>query len=114
MLLTGWSQLKAEEFKEKVRKILDANINFDGHVNVVINNITEDKQKIILNWVMECYSGIQRPEPCKKFKNLIAFIYKSNDNKIRGILTKEKNAYFIELFLDKHKYYDRKRKYLGI
>jgi len=50
----------------------------------------------------------------KKFKQLISFIYKSNDNRIRGILTKEKNEYFIELFLDKHKYYDRKRKYLGL
>jgi len=106
--------LKAKEFKEKVRKILSAEIDFDGHVEVVIENLTEKKQELILKWVKECDSGIQRPEPCKKFRNLIAFIYKSNDGNIRGVLTKEKNSYFIELFLDKHKYYDRKRKYLGI
>ena len=44
----------------------------------------------------------------------MAFIFKSNDNHIRGILIKEKNSYFIELFLDKHQYYDQKRGYLGL
>ncbi|MCK4521094.1 MAG: hypothetical protein KAU20_00850 [Nanoarchaeota archaeon] len=106
--------MEAKEFKQKVKKALNSEINFAGHVDLVINNITEDKQKIILNWIKECCSGIKRPEPCKNFRHLISFIYKSSDNKIRGILTKEKNAYFVELFLDKHKYYDRKRKYLGI
>ena len=106
--------MKAKEFKEKVKKIVNVEISFDGHVDLVINNITEPKQMRILDWVKECSSGIERPEPCKNFRNLISFIYKSSDDKIRGILTKEKNSYFIELFLDKHKYYDRKRKYLGI
>jgi len=106
--------LKPEEFKEKIKTILDSDIKFDGHVNLVINNITEEKQILILKWIQECKQGTNIPEPCKKFKNLMSFIYKSNDNKIRGILTKEKNSYFIELFLDKHKYYDRKRRYLGI
>ncbi len=106
--------MKTKEFKEKVKEVLNADINFDGHVDIVINNITEKKQKIILNWIKECYVGIQRPEPCKNLRNLIAFIYKSSDDNTRGILTKEKNSYFIELFLDKHKYYDRKRRYLGI
>lgn len=106
--------MKVKEFKEEIKKILDTEINFEGHVKKVVENITENKQKLILEWIKECSLGIQRPEPCKNFKNFIAFIYKSNDDKIRGILTKEKNSYFIELFLDKHKYYDHKRKYLGI
>lgn len=106
--------MKVKEFKEKVKEILNAEINFDGHVRIVIENTTENKQKLILKWIKECRSGIQRPQPCKNFRNFISFIYKSSDDKIRGILTKEKNSYFIELFLDKHKYYDRKRKYLGI
>ena len=106
--------MKADEFKENVKQILNANIKFDGHVDIVINNLPEPKQNAILEWVKACSLGIERPEPCKNFRNLISFIYKSSDNKIRGILTKEKNAYFIELFLDKHKYYDRKRRYLGI
>jgi len=106
--------LKVKEFKNDVKKIVGAEIRFDGHVNLVINNIPEEKQKSILMWINECKLGKTKPEPCKKFKNLISFIYKSNDNRIRGILTKEKNSYFIELFLGKHKYYDRKKRYLGI
>jgi len=102
--------LKAEEFKTKVNEILEADIKFDGHVEIVVDSISEQRQRLILDWLNDCKNGISRPEPC----NLISFIYKSNDNKIRGILTKEKNSYFIELFLDKHKYYDRKRKYLGL
>lgn len=106
--------MQAEDFKIKVKEILGAEINFGGHVNQIINNIPEERQKSILRWVNDCQEGIIKPEPCRNFRNLISFIYKSNDNRIRGILTKEKNAYFIELFLDKHKYYDRKRRYLGL
>ena len=106
--------MKAEEFKEEVKKMLEADIKFEGHVDLVIANISEQKQKLILDWVKDCKSGTEKPEPCKNFRHLIAFIYKSGDNKVRGILTKEKNSYFIELFLDKHKYYDQKRRYLGI
>ena len=94
--------------------VLDVDISFDGHVAKIIDNLLEDKQLQILEWIKECKVGIVRPEPCKNQRHLIAFIYKSNDNRIRGILTKEKNAYFVELFLDKHKYYDTKRKYLGL
>jgi len=106
--------LKVEDFKTEVKNILESDIKFDGHVNLIINNISEEKQKSILLWMKNCKLGVNKPELCKNFKSLISFIYKSNDNKIRGILTKEKNFYFIEFFLDKHKYYDRKRRYLGI
>ena len=104
--------MHADQFKERVRLVLDVDISFDGHVAKIIDNLLEDKQLQILEWIKECKVGIVRPEPCKNQRHLIAFIYKSNDNRIRGILTKEKNAYFVELFLDKHKYYDTKRKYL--
>jgi len=106
--------LNPEEFKVEIKNILGGELKFDGHVNLVVNTIEEEKQNSILNWVKDCKAGLAKPEPCKNFRQLISFIYKSNDNRIRGILTKEKNAYFIELFLDKHKYYDKKRKYLGI
>lgn len=106
--------MKAEEFKSKVFGILGNDIKFDGHVELVIRNIDDAKAEVLLDWIKDCKDGKEIPEPCKKFRNLISFIFKSNDNKIRGILTKEKNSYFIELFLDKHKYYDRKRRYLGI
>ena len=106
--------MKADEFKKKVGEMLGSDIKFDGHINQVVNNIIENRQKNILDWIKGCKSGVQIPEPCKKFKNLISFIYKSNDNRIRGILTKKKNSFFVELFLDKNKYYDQKKKYLGI
>lgn len=106
--------MKAEKFKIEVNKILESEIKFDGHVDLVVNTIKEERQTAILGWIKECRSGRIKPEPCKNFKSLISFIYKSNDNHIRGILTKEKGLYFIELFLDKHKYYDRKRRYLGL
>lgn len=106
--------MKAEDFKKEVKNILKSEVKFDGHVDVVINNISEEKQKAMLEWINDCALGKNKPEPCKNFRSLISFIYKSNDNRIRGILTKEKNSFFVELFIDKHKYYDRKRRYLGI
>lgn len=106
--------MNPEEFKVEIKNILGNELKFDGHVNLVVKTIKEEKQRDILNWIKDCKAGLTKPEPCKNFKHFISFIYKSNDNRIRGILTKEKNAYFIELFLDKHKYYDRKRKYLGL
>ena len=106
--------MNSKEFKIEVVRILESNVKFEGHVNIVVNNLTEEKQNAILIWVNRCKLGETRPEPCRKFKNLIAFIYKSGDNRIRSILTKKKNSYFIELFLDKHKYYDKKRRYLGL
>jgi hypothetical protein len=106
--------LGVEDFKEEVRKILGTEIKFDGHINQVMSNISENRQKSILEWVKKCKQELLEPTPCKNFRNLMSFIYKSNDNRIRGILIKEKGSYFIELFLDKHVYYDRKRKYLGI
>lgn len=105
--------MKVEEFKLEVKE-KRGDIKFDGHVTKVISNITGEKQKLVLKWIDECKAGTERPEPCKKFRSMMAFIYKSSDNSIRGILTKEKGSYFIELFLDKHKYYDRKRRYLGL
>lgn len=102
------------QFKVEVNSILDKEIRFEVHAKNIITNITDTKRKSIINWVIKCKKGTIIPEPCKNKKECMAFIFKSNDNRIRGILTKEANAYFIELFLDKHKYYDRKRRYLGI
>lgn len=106
--------MPVEEFKMEVERIIESPLKFDGHVNQIVRNIDEEKRQQLLQWIRECKAGTAIPEPCRKFRHLMAFIYKSNDNMIRGILTKEKNAYFIELFLDKHKYYDRKRRYLGL
>ena len=106
--------MKAEEFEEEVKKIVGEALRFEGHVRQVVESISETGQRAIITWVKECNEGMHAPQPCGNFKELICFVYKSNDNRIRGILTKEKNSFFIELFLDRHKYHDRKRKYLGL
>ncbi|MCK5025070.1 MAG: hypothetical protein KAS15_00655 [Nanoarchaeota archaeon] len=72
--------MKANEFKEAVIGILNQDIKFDGHVEKVAESITEHRQEKILGWIKECKEGAQRPEPCKNFRNLISFIYKSSDN----------------------------------
>ncbi len=106
--------MEVEQFKEEVQKIIGNEIRFDGHFTKIVKNLPEERQKRILQWVHDCVAGIVVPEPCKNYRQTIAFIFKSNDNHLRGILTKEKGGYFLELFLDKHKYYDEKRRYLGL
>lgn len=106
--------MESQEFKTKVEEILGNSVSFDGHFNKIIPNLSSERINSIFVWIRDCRDGQERPEPCKNHRDQIAFIYKSSDNMLRGILTKQKNDYFIELFLDKHKYYDEKRKYLGI
>lgn len=71
-----------------MEKILNNKVRYDGHVNEILNDINEEKQIIILNWIAKCYVGIEIPEPCKKDRNLMAFIFKSNDNSIKGNFNK--------------------------
>lgn len=106
--------MKAEEFKQEVLEILETEIEFDKHVDLVINHTTAERQNSIIEWVKRCSTREEKPEFSKAYKDVMGFIYKSNDNKIRGILTREKNAYFIALFLGNHKYYERKRRELGL
>ena len=46
--------LKVDEFKQIVKNILESEVKFDGHVNLVVNNLSEDKQNILLDWVKAC------------------------------------------------------------
>ena len=57
-----------------VEKILGNKIKYDGHIDLAVSNIDEDRQKRILKWIEDCLEGIERPEPCKNFRNLISFI----------------------------------------
>lgn len=106
--------MQANEFQDAVKKILEAEIRFDGHIKKIVENIAPSRIESIIEWIKSCKEGAWKAESCKNVRDWVAFIYKSSDNSIRGILIKEKNSYFIELFLDKHKYYDLKRKYLGL
>ena len=66
--------MPVEAFKEEVKRILEADIKFDGHVTTVISTLTEDKLKNILEWIKECKAGIIRPEPCKNYRDFICSI----------------------------------------
>jgi hypothetical protein len=105
--------LQVDIFKKKVIYILNQEIRFDGHVDLIINNLDYKVTKLLLKWIENCKSGKERYESSKNIPPLLFFVFRHGGN-LRAILLKEKNSYFLELFLDKHKYYDRKRKQLGI
>jgi len=48
----------------------------------------------------------------KTNRELIGFVKRIGSN-LRAILTKEKEGYYITLFLDKHKYYEDEMSKLG-
>lgn len=75
--------------------------------------MNSNQKENLLLWIKRCKEGNEQVASSKKDKELIAFFFKPNVNNIRGILTKKKGSFFIALFLDKHKYYDRERKKLG-
>ena len=105
--------MEAEEIKKEFIEILGNEITFEGHFNLVVSNMKENLLNGLIEWVKNCKKGEEPISTNKKLKNIVVFFFKPNDTRFRGILTKEKNAYFITLFLDKHKYYDRERKRLG-
>ena len=102
-----------EEIKKKVLNMLGEQVKFEGHFDLVINNINENLQLNLIEWIRKCNDREIDPEPSPTSRDLLAFFFKPRVTNIRGILTKKKNSYFIALFLDKHKYYDRERRKLG-
>jgi len=105
--------LDPEQIKKEVISILESDINFEGHFDIVVSNMNDNLVRSMIEWIKSCKSGTEPISTSKKFRNLIVFFFKPNDTLFRAILTKENNAYFITLFLDKHKYYDRERRRLG-
>jgi hypothetical protein len=53
--------LKAEDFKKEVVRILGAELQFDGHVGLVVSSISEDRQKSILFWIKQSRDGEIKP-----------------------------------------------------
>lgn len=102
------------EARERIKNILGEQITFEGHFNDIFDSLKENRQEELLKWVKECMEGKQIPISSDRVKNLLGFILKFRDTNFRAILTKRKNEYFIALFLDKHKYYERERRKLGI
>lgn len=102
-----------EEIKRKIKEIVGEQIRFEGHFDTVIENISESLQEHLLAWVKDCNGRREEPFPAPLQRNLLVFFFKPKVTNVRGILKKEKNSYFIALFLDKHKYYDRERRKMG-
>jgi hypothetical protein len=105
--------VQAEEIRAKIKKVIGEQIKFEGHFNLVVNNMNEKMQLNLLEWIKRCDNREIDSNTAPAFKGLVAFFFKPRVTNIRGILTKEKNSYFIALFLDKHKYYDLERRRLG-
>lgn len=81
---------------------------------MVFDNLKENRQKQLIEWVKNCKEGNSIPISSDIVKDLLGFILQFRDTNFRAILTKKKNEYFIALFLDKHKYYEHERRKLGI
>ena len=102
------------EAREKIEEILAGNISFEGHFDMVFDNLKENRQKQLIGWIKECKEGKSIPISSDRIKELLGFVLHFRDTNFRAILTKKKNEYFIALFLDKHKYYENERRKLGI
>jgi len=99
--------------KEIVKKILGDQITFEGHFNIVFDNLKENRQKELIRWVKDCKERKCISISSNKIKGLLGFILKFRETNFRAVLTKKRNEYFIALFLDKHKYYENERTKLG-
>ena len=103
-----------DDGRKRIQEILGEQITFEGHFDIVFDNLTENKQNELFSWIKSCKEGAAIPISSERKKGLLGFILKFRDTNFRAILTKRKNEYFIALFLDKHKYYERQRRDLGL
>jgi len=104
--------MQPEEAKQKINLILENKIKFEGHFNKCFRNLKKTQQQELLQWVEKCKNHETNPIQSKTNRELIGFVKRIGSN-LRAILTKEKQKYFLVLFLDKHKYYDTEMKYCG-
>ena len=103
-----------DEARGKIQEILGGKISFEGHFDLVFDNLKESRQQQLIEWVKDCKEGKSIPISSDLIKDLLGFILRFRNTNFRAILTKKKNEYFIALFLDKHKYYENERRNLGI
>ena len=103
--------MQHEEARKIIKEILN-DVRFGGHFDKCFDNLKETQQKELINWVEDCRDHKINLIQSKKDRNLIGFVKKFGSN-LRVILTKEKEGYFLALFLDKHKYYEFEMLKLG-
>jgi hypothetical protein len=104
--------LQTIEAKTLIKKILESDVNFDGHFDKCFENLKVTQQDEFIDWIKACKDLKINPIQSKTNREVIGFVKRIGSN-LRAILTKEKKGYFIELFLDKHKYYEIEMGKLG-
>lgn len=104
--------MQHDEARKLIIHILETDVKFDGHFDKCFDNLKETQQQELIGWVTACKEKKVNPIQSKKHTEIIGFVKRIGSN-IRTILTKEKEGYFIELFLDKHKYYESEMEKLG-
>ena len=104
--------MQTDEARILIKQILESDVKFDGHFDKCFDNLKGTQQEEIISWVKACKELKNNPIQSKTNREIIGFVKRIGSN-LRAILTKEKKGYFIELFLDKHKYYEAEMKKLG-
>jgi hypothetical protein len=104
--------LQTIEAKIVIKKILESDVKFEGHFDKCFENLKTTQQAELIEWVKSCKELKSNPIQSKTNREVIGFVKRIGSN-LRAILTKEKKGYFIELFLDKHKYYENEMSKLG-
>jgi len=104
--------LQHEEARIAIKKTLESNVRFEGHFNKCFDNLKKTQQEELINWIRDCKAYKVSPIQSKKDRSLIGFVRRFGRN-LRAVLTKEKEGYFMALFLDKHKYYENEMLKLG-
>ena len=100
------------EAKILIKNILESEVKFEGHFDKCFDNLKDTQQKELIKWVKLCKELKINPIQSKTNREIIGFVKRIGSN-LRVILSKEKKGYFIELFLDKHKYYETEIMKLG-
>ena len=101
-----------EEGRRLILGLLECEVSFDGHFDKCFDNLKVTQQKELLDWIHDCKLKNANPIQSKLNREIIGFVRRIGSN-LRAILTKQKKGYFIELFLDKHKYYEAEMDKLG-
>ena len=104
--------MQPEEAKTLIKEILNSDVSFEGHFNKCFENLKETQKQELIGWIKSCKKYKADPIQSKTNREVIGFVKRIGSN-IRTILTKEKQGYFLTLFLDKHKYYETEMNKLG-
>jgi hypothetical protein len=97
--------------EEKIKKIL-GEIRFEGHFHTCFDSLKMTQLQELLHWIKDCRDYKIPPIQSKKDRKMIGFVKRFGSN-IRAVLIKEKEGYFLSLFLDKHKYYEAEMERAG-